>query len=346
MTEASAAWMREFLEVLLRRQELSPQLVRQFFLEVLDGHAGEAELAAALTAWRLKGETAAELAAAATVLLERMVPFDPGPAEVLDTCGTGGDGLRTFNVSTAAALVVAAAGVPVVKHGNRAASSRSGSADVLAALGMALQASPEQLQRCLRETGFAFCFAPCFHPGLRQVAGVRRQLGFRTVFNCLGPLVNPARACRKLLGVGQPELLDPLAGAAARLGLQRAFLVCGREGLDEVSLSGPTLVREVRGDTVTARQWQPQDFGLQPCRLEELVVNGPEQSAAVLRGVLEGRPGAARRVVLANAAAALLAADRVATLAEGAQLAAAVIDAGKAAGVLQRLIALCPGKGD
>jgi anthranilate phosphoribosyltransferase len=287
----------------------------------------------------MKGETADELAAAAAVLREHMRPFDPGRAGVLDTCGTGGDGAGTFNISTAAAFVAAGAGVPVVKHGNRAASGLSSSADVLEALGVSVDGATRSARRCLERAGMAFCFAPHFHPAMQRVAAVRRRLGVRTLFNWLGPLVNPARAPYQLLGVGRAELLDPLAGALARLGTRRAFLVCGRDGLDEVSLAGPTLVREVRGGEVATREWAPDDFGLAACRPEELRVGGVEESAAVVRAVLAGRDGPALRVVLANAAAALLAAERVESLRQGVQQAAAAVSDGRAARVLEALAA-------
>ncbi len=304
------------------------------------GACGEVETAALLVALHMKGETADELAAAAAVLREYCVPLTTGRDDVLDTCGTGGDGTCTFNISTATALVAAGAGVPVVKHGNRAMSSRSGSADVLASLGVRLELDARAARRCLERSGMAFCLAPHFHPRMQHVGTVRRRLGVRTLFNCLGPLANPASAPYQLLGVGRPEWLDRLAAALARLGTRHALLVCGRDGLDEVSLSGPTLVREVVGGEVLIREWTPEDFGLAPCRLDELRVDGPEESAAVIRAVLGGEEGPARRMVLANAAAALLAAERVTSLPEGVALAAEAIANGRAAGVLSELVAL------
>lgn len=326
------------LAVLIDRRDLSAGQVRSVMRELMAGACGEAEAAAFLTALRLKGETAEELATAAGVLREHMVRLDAGRPGVLDTCGTGGDDCGTFNVSTATALVAAAAGVPVVKHGNRAVSGRSGSADVLAALGVAVESDAACARRCLDEAGLAFCFAPHFHPALRHVAPVRRRLRMRTLFNCLGPLANPAGADYQLLGVGRAELLDPLAGALARLGVRRALLVCGRDGLDEVSLGGPTFVREVVGGRVTAWEWTPQDFGLEPCSLAELAAAGPVESAAMIRAVLDGRDGPATRVVVANAGAALLAAERVGTLAEGAKRASEALMDGRARRVLDRLI--------
>jgi anthranilate phosphoribosyltransferase len=227
----------------------------------------------------------------------------------------------------------------VVKHGNRAMSSRSGSADVLAALGVCVEGDAQGARRCLDRAGLAFCFAPLFHPALKHVAPVRRRLGVRTLFNALGPLANPARAAYQLLGVGRADLLDTLAEALAILGVRHALLVCGRDGLDEVSLSAPTLVREVRGGRVTAWEWQPEDFGLARCTRDELRAEGPRESAAIIRGVLDGGDGAARRIVLANVAAALVAADKVATPREGVARAAEALAGGRARAVLHNLIA-------
>ena len=331
-------WFASTLAALMERRDLDGVRMCELMHGLIGGACDDTATAALLIALGMKGETADELAAAAAVLREYMVPFHPGRDDHLDTCGTGGDGTGTFNISTATAFVAAAAGAAVVKHGNRAASGRTGSADVLAALGVTVEGDARCARRCLDAVGMAFCFAPHFHPALQRVAGVRRRLGVRTLFNWLGPLANPARAPYQLLGVGRAEQLDRLASALARLGTRHALLVCGRDGLDEVSLSGPTLVRQVRDGAVVTLEWTPEDFGLEPCRLAELRVQGPEESAAMIRGVLEGREGPALRVVLANAAAALLAAEQVATLAEGVERAAAAIADGKAAAVLEGLV--------
>jgi anthranilate phosphoribosyltransferase len=330
------AWFAGTLADLVERRDLGAERTRELMRGVLSGECGEAELAALLVALRVKGETADEIAAAAAVLREFMVPLETG-REVLDTCGTGGDGSCTFNVSTATALVVAGAGVPVVKHGNRAVSSRTGSADVLAALGVEVGGDAASCRRNLERAGMAFCLAPNFHPALKHVGAVRRRLGVRTLFNCVGPLANPARAPYQLLGVGRPEWLDRMAEALSRLGVRRAFLVCGRDGLDEVTLCAATMVREVRGSTITAHEWTARDFGLEPCTLDDLRVTTPEESAAVIRGVLAGREGPALRAVEANAAAALLAAGRADSLPEGVALADDAIRSGRAALVLERL---------
>lgn len=334
----SEVWFSETLAMLLDRQDLDESRMRFVIEQFVSGTCGEVEMASLLVALRMKGETASELAAAARVLREKMVCLDAG-RDALDTCGTGGDGAATFNISTATALVVAAAGVPVVKHGNRAISSRSGSADVLEALGVRLDPNTDKAKQSLETIGLAFCLAPHYHPALKHVGALRRKLGIRTLFNCLGPLVNPARTPYQLLGVGRPEWLDLMAGALANLGgTRRALLVSGHDGLDEVTLTAPTRVREVRGDRVTSMEWRPDDFGLPMCRTEELRVEGAEASAALILAILEGREtGGSANVVLANAAAALYTAERVTTLREGVARARQAIGDGGALRVLEAL---------
>jgi anthranilate phosphoribosyltransferase len=331
-------WYLETLNALLSRRNLTSAEVRQMMAALMAAELGDVEAGALLIALRTKGETAEEVAVAAEILRENMVPLATGRDDVLDTCGTGGDGSGTFNISTATALVVAGHGVPVVKHGNRAMSSQSGSADVLAALGVHVQGDAASARHCLERVGLAFCFAPHFHPALANVGPVRRRLKIRTIFNCLGPLANPARAPFQLIGTGNAELLDVMAGALAHLGARHAYLVCGRDGLDEVTLSAATIVREVRQGQVSAHEWTPDDFGLAPCSLADLRVSGPEESAAVIRGILAGEDEPAMRVVLANAAAALLAVGEVASLRHGVTLAREAISSGAAASVLSRLV--------
>jgi len=335
----SSSWFATTLAALIERRDLEPEHVREVLSHVLSGGRGEAEIAALLVALRMKGETADELAAAAAVMREKAVPLDIEGMELLDTCGTGGSGVETFNVSTATALVAAGAGVPVVKHGNYAVSGRTGSADVLAALGVAVASDPSKARRCLERAGMAFCLAPHFHPALRHVGAIRKRLGVRTLFNCLGPLANPAGAAFQLVGVGQAEWLDRMAGALLRLGTHHAILVRGCDGLDEVTLTGLTHVRQVRGGTVRALEWTPDDFGLAPCRLEDLRADTFEESAAMIRSVLRGDEGPVSRVVLANAAAALFAAERVGSLKEGVARAAESIHSGRAGRVLAELAA-------
>jgi len=333
----SAAWHTAGLPLLLEHRDLPEALVRAAVTDLTAGNFDEAEAAAFLVALRQKGESAFEIATAVEILRGSMIRLKPPMRPVLDTCGTGGDGTGTFNISTAAALVAAGAGIPVVKHGNRSVSSRCGSADVLAALAVPVESGPAWAQKTLEKNGFAFCFAPHFHPALAKVAALRRKLGIRTIFNLMGPLLNPAGAERQLLGIGRRELLDPVAGAMARLGTARAYLVCGKDGLDEVSLAGVTLVRHVRDGVVHVLEWNPDDFGLDAVAVSELKADGPAASAAMVRGVLAGKDGPCRRIVLANAAAALLAAERVRSLPEGVSEAARSIDSGAARRVLDRL---------
>jgi anthranilate phosphoribosyltransferase len=305
---------------------------------IMAGEAPEPAIAAFLTALRVKGETADELAGAVEAVRARMAPWDASrsPRPLLDTCGTGGDGANTVNVSTATALVVAASGVPVAKHGNRSASGNSGSAEVLTELGVAIEASPEVLQRGLSELGIVFFFAPGFHPALRHAAPVRRQLPFRTLFNLVGPLANPARPEYQLVGVASERQAALVAEALLRLGTVRAAVATGSDGLDEVTLSGPTLVRWVESGRITRTTWTPADFGLARVPAEALRVSGPSDSAARIRGLLDSAPGPVRDVVLANAAAALLVAGAVQSLPEGVERASGAIDSGAARRLLER----------
>ncbi len=338
MATALPDWHSAGLPLLLERRDLPAALVRAALRDLTSGNFDEAHATAFLVGLRLKGESADEIATAVEVLRGEMIRVNPAIRPVLDTCGTGGDGSGTFNVSTAVALVVAGTGTRVVKHGNRSVSSRSGSADVLAALGVPIESGPDWARRTLEACGFAFCFAPHFHPALAKVGPLRRKLGVRTIFNLLGPLLNPAGAEHQLLGVGDAALLDPLAGAVARLGTRHAFLVCGRDGLDEVSLSAPTMVRRVTDGRVESLEWTADNFGLEPVALPELRADGPEASAAIVRGILAGTDGPCRRIVLANASAALLAAHAVADLRAGVKMAATAIDSGAARRVLDGLM--------
>ncbi len=305
---------------------------------IMAGDAPDALVGAFLAALRVKGESAEELAGAVEAVRERMTGWGPieGLPPALDTCGTGGDGANTVNISTASAVVVAACGVPVAKHGNRSASGNSGSAEVLTELGVDVEAPPEILRRCLAELGLTFLFAPKFHPALRFAAPIRRQLPFRTLFNMVGPLANPARPAYQLIGVPDERLADLMAAAIARLGVVRAAVVTGADGLDEVSLDGPTRVRWVESGEVTLKVWELGEFGLSRVRADYLRVSGPPESAAKLRELFGGKPGPARDTVLANAAAALLVAGRVGTLGEGVEMASHAIDDGAAASLLDR----------
>jgi anthranilate phosphoribosyltransferase len=304
--------------------------------EIMGGEASEAAIAAFLTALRVKGESADELAGAVRAVRDRMAPLEGPLPPVLDTCGTGGDGAGTFNISTASAIVVAACGVPVAKHGNRSASGNSGSAEVLAALGVAVEADPDVLRRCLVEVGITFLFAPRFHPALRFAAPARRQLPFRTLFNLVGPLANPARPAYQLVGVPHEAQAELMARTLAGLGVERAAVVTGCDRLDEVTLAGPTRFSWVERGGYVAGTWTPEDFGLPLVPASALGVSGPCESAARLRCLLAGEGGPIRDVVLANSAAALLVAGRVDTLRQGVEESAAVLDSGAPAVLLDR----------
>ena len=305
--------------------------------QIMDGACQETQVERLLMALHGKGETVAEVAGAAAAMRQRMTPIRSCHGNLIDTCGTGGDGSKTFNISTAAALVAAAAGVPVAKHGNRGITSRSGSADVLAALGVNIEADAACVEACLAELGICFCFAPLLHTAMKQVAAARKRLGTPTIFNILGPLVNPASAPFQLLGVGRAELQPLLAEALLLLGVHRALLVHGADGLDEVTLGGPTEVIEAAEGRLHRFRWQPADFGLEPARRESMLVSGPEESAAVIRGILDGRRGPPRDVVITNAAAALWTVGRSPSLVQCARQAAEAIDSGDASHLLARL---------
>jgi anthranilate phosphoribosyltransferase len=353
------------IDAAIRRTEaghdLSLDEVVEAFDLIIGGRSNEEEIGRWLLAINRKGASVCEVAGAAIALRRKMTPIRSSRGNLLDTCGTGGDGLCTFNISTAAALVTAAAGVPVAKHGNRAASSRSGSADVLAALGVNVEAGVPVVERCLDELGVCFCFAPLLHEAMRHVAPVRAKLGVPTIFNIVGPLVNPAAAPRQLLGVGRPKLRMLLAEALVMLGTERSVVVHGSDGLDEVTLSGSTEVavcgagvgegekgRGGEGETgrvgaVRQFRWTPADFGLNAIALATIQVAGPDESAAMIRAILAGERGPARDIVVANAAAALWTADKAASPAAGAALAAEAIDSGAARELLARLIVLSGG---
>lgn len=332
--------MDTFLDRLAARRNLSLEEMERVIDLILQGQVPEEHIARLLTLLAEKGETAEEIAGAARALRRHMTPIRSRHRQVLDTCGTGGVGSRLLNVSTASALVVAACGVPVAKHGNRSVTSHSGSADVLEALGVAIEAPREAVERCLDELGICFCFAPRLHPAMRHVATVRRKLGFATIFNLLGPLCNPAGATRQLLGVGMAHRVEAMAEVAARLGTERTVVVHGTDGIGEVSLAAPTRVIDVQRGSTWMTTWQPEDFGLARAPLEALRVASPQESALRIRQVLAGQPGPARDMVLLNAAAALWTAGWSTDLAACTALAAQAIDQGNAAALLDRWIAL------
>lgn len=329
--------LRIAVDHLIAGRELNSDQMHAAISAVMDGQAAEVEIAALLTALRCRGETVAALVGAAKAMRERSTPIVCRSAGLLDTCGPGGDGLGTFNISTAAALVAAACGVKVAKHGNRSATSRSGSADVLEALGVNLQLSPEQVGRCIDEVGIGFCFAPLLHTAMKHAGPVRKQLGFRTIFNLLGPLTNPAKAEFQLIGVPRNDLAGKLAKALAELGTRHALVVCGNDELDEVSLWGTTQVWEIRGDSIEEKTWTAADHGLPNCRVEDLQIADAAESAAVIRQVFDNQPGPARDMTVVNAAAALLAAERVNSLKTGVDQASHAIASGAAKTLTEQL---------
>ncbi len=304
---------------------------------IMSGDCKEEEIGLLLMALRTKGETVDEVAGAANAMRNHMTKIQSNREELLDTCGTGGSGRGTFNISTASAIVTAAAGVPVAKHGNRAMSSKTGSADVLAELGVNIEASVAQVEKCLDELGICFCFAPLMHQAMKHVVPVRKKLGVRTIFNLLGPLCNPAGACYQLLGVGIPEIRPLLAGALKRLGTRRALIVAGDDGIDEVSLGGSTDVSEVGGDELTEFKWTPEIFGLEVAGKESMLAETPSESAKIIRDILDGVRGPARDVVVLNAAAALWLAGKENDPKKCTQLASTAIDDGIAKDLLARL---------
>jgi anthranilate phosphoribosyltransferase len=330
------------LASLAAQMGLTAEETRAAVAEIIAGDVPEPLIAAFLTGLRVKGESPEELAGAVLAVRERMLPLDVPPhcRPLLDTCGTGGDRAGTVNVSTAAALVAAACGVKVAKHGNRSASGNSGSAEVLVELGVNIDAGPEQAVRCLEEAGIAFLFAPKFHPALKHAAPVRRLLPFRTLFNLVGPLANPARPEYQLLGVPSLDLIGLVASAWRELAPpsgSRVAVLCGDGSLDEVSPSGQTLVAHLSAEAPPrdVLAWTPTDFGLGPVDVAALRVSGPAESASRIRAMLDGEPGPVRDIVLANAAAALLVAGRVSRLGEGVQTAAEAVARGDARRLLE-----------
>jgi len=328
------------LEKLHRRQDLTAGEASAAMAEIMDGRAQPAQIAGFLVALGMKGERPGEIVGLAQAMRQRATRLSRTYAPVFDTCGTGGDRAHTFNVSTVAAIVVAAAGLTVAKHGNRSVSSRCGSADLLEALGVNISAPPDVVERCLAGAGIAFFFAPVFHPSMRHAAPTRKELGIRTAFNLLGPLTNPAGAARQLVGVPKPELTELVARSLALLGSERAWVVHGADGLDEISTTGYTKVSECRDGAVNTFYVHPSDFQLAKAAPTDLRGGDAAENAAIARRVLAGEPGPARDIVLLNAAVSLLIAGEVTTVHDGLGRAARAIDEGTASTRLEQLAAL------
>ena len=330
--------IQEAIKDLIAGADLGRARTRAAMDQIMSGQATDAQIGAFLVALRIKGETVDEIAGCAEVMREKATPIATTRPDLIDTCGTGGDDSGTFNISTAVAFVACGAGLAVAKHGNRSISSHCGSADVLAALGVNVEASPEKVGECLDEVGIGFLFAVALHGAMKHAIGPRRELATRTVFNVLGPLTNPAGAKRQLIGVYDGALTEALAGVLGQLGSERALVVHGSDGLDEITLTGPTQVSELRDGRVSTRQIDPRDFGLQLAPAEALQGGDAAYNARILREVLDGREGPRRDVVLINAAAAIAVGGRAEDTTAGLELARASIDSGRARQALDRLV--------
>jgi anthranilate phosphoribosyltransferase len=337
--------IQQALARLLDGHDLSREEAKGVMGSIMSGEATPAQIAGFLIALRAKGETADEIAGCAEAMREHALPVRPQRDDLVDTAGTGGDGARTINISTAAALVAAAAGAGVAKHGNRAVSSACGSADVLEALGFDLDQSTERVARSIDEFGFGFLFAPTHHPAMRHAAPVRSELAARTVFNVLGPLTNPAGARAQVVGVYAPELVRTIAEVLAQLGATRAFVVHGAGGIDELSPAGPNFVCEVVNGDVRPRNIDPLEFGLPRCDPSDLRGGSPAENAAAIRAVLAGENGGRRSAILLNAAGAIAAGGHAEDLREGLELAREAVDSGAAAARLDELIAFTRSEG-
>jgi anthranilate phosphoribosyltransferase len=332
--------LRDILLKLCRREDLTRDEAREAFAHVMSGEATDAQIGGLLVGLAAKGTTVDELVGAATVMREKALAIDcdASAGVIIDTCGTGGDVRGTFNISTAAAIIVAAAGVRVVKHGNRSASSKSGSADVLETLGVKLDLTPGQLKQCLESAGICFAFARYHHPAMKFVAEARSSLGIPTIFNVLGPLTNPARARHQLLGVFSAELTDRLAAVLQQLGSERAWVVNAHDGLDELSTIGPTRVSELRDGHISTWTLDPATLGIPYARLSDLQVSSVEEAADKLVKVMQGASGPTRDIALLNAAAGLVIAGKCQDLKRGLELAANAIDSGQARKTLETLV--------
>ena len=328
------------LEHVFSGQDLSEEVMTDVMRTVMTGDATPAQIGALLGALRTKGESVGEVTAAAKVMRELATPVDLKGASAIDIVGTGGDASHTFNVSTCCALVTAAAGVKVAKHGNRSVSSKSGAADFLEAAGVSLDLSPEAISQCINDVGVGFMFAPNHHSAMRHAIGPRREMATRTIFNLLGPMTNPAGVKRQVLGVFDAAWVRPVADSMLKLNSEHVLVVHGHGGMDEISLSGPTKAAEVRNGSVHELTIEPTDYGFDAQPLAAVQVDGAEQSLAMINGVLKNEPGAARDIVLLNSGAAIYVGGGANSIADGIDAAKLVLENGKAAGVLAQLAAL------
>ena len=330
--------IKKTLKSLVEGNNLTEPQARKAMDIIMEGKATAAQIASFLTALRMKGETVEEITGFAKAMQEKVDTFSLEKDTVVDTCGTGGDRLNTFNISTVVAFVAAGAGLVVAKHGNRALSSQCGSADVLETLGVKLTVSKEKVRQCLERVGIGFLFAPSFHPAMKYALSPRQEMGIRTVFNILGPLTNPLGANVRLLGVYQPSLTESLASVLRNLKVKSAFVVCGEDGLDEISITGRTKITRLKDDKINTYYVQPEDFGIRRASLKDLRGGSREENARIFKDILEGAKGSKREIVLINAAACLVAADQAEDLGHGIQIAADSIDSGRAKKKLETLI--------
>lgn len=328
--------IKEAISILIERIDLSEKEMSDTMREIMEGKATDAQIGAFLTALRLKGESTAEITGAAKVMREKALSIK-APAGTVDTCGTGGDMAHTFNISTTAALVVAGAGIPVAKHGNRSVSSKSGSADILQALGVNIDLPPEKVERCLMDVGFGFLFAPLFHGAMKYALGPRKEIGIRTVFNILGPLTNPAGAKYQVLGVYSSDLTETMAKVLGNLGCIHAFVVHGEDGLDEITITGRTRVSELKGGRVENYFIEPADFGIKTGRMDDLLGGESKENAEITISILTGKKGPKRDIVLLNASAAIVASGKAKNLKEGITVAERSIDSGAALRKLEEI---------
>jgi len=329
--------IKEAVEKLTHKKDLAPEQMRQAMEDILSGVTETADIVSFLTALNAKGETIQELVAAVEVMLKYVDPIIIDRPNILDTCGTGGDEKGTFNISTLAALVASGAGITVAKHGNRSVSSKCGSADILEALGVNINMDREKIKRCLEEIGIAFLFAPNLHTAMKRVMPARKQIAGKTMFNILGPLINPARATNQLIGVYSREWTNVLAQVLYSLGTQHVLVVCGRDGLDEVTTTDETFISELNSGEFKEYEVSPEGFGFQRARLQDLSCSGLREGLDIARDVLNGQKGRYRDIVLFNAGCAIFAANKVSSIKEGIASAAESIDSGKALGKLELL---------
>lgn len=328
--------IKEAINLLVSGIDLSEAETAECMQEIMEGRATDSQIGSFLTALRIKGETVEEITGAARIMRDKAAKIK-APEGVLDTCGTGGDMSHTFNISTATAIVVAAAGVPVAKHGNRAVSSQAGSADVLESLGIKIDLAPEKVEKCIFETGFGFLFAPLFHPAMKFAIGPRREMGIRTIFNILGPITNPAGAKRQILGVFSSKLTEPLARVLGNLGAEDAMVVHGEDGLDEITISNGTKASRFINGNVENMYLSPEDFGIGRGKKEDLVGGDKEKNAGIILGILNGEKGHKRDVVMINAAAGVMVSGKTTDLMTAVEIVKDALDSGKALKKLEEI---------